>query len=326
MHAVIDTSDSRFPQYWEQLVASDPSLNPLYAPAGSVRQANDGFQDHSFMVLAEAEPVIGCSLTSSTDAQGRRRLGFLGREASTLVNRRQLRNPSNNFQPEAVRLLQEHFLRLLTEMSPDYLDYFDPVSAGLMSPLTQVLLERGARPEVHQAQVIRLTLSDSALLRSLRHDYQQQLKDGQSAVSLSVISGTNVSKLTANLEQRCAEYFAALGSVVECWTSCIDLIRRDQGFVVQAQAAHGESTSALFLHNGRTSHYVLHDGPQNPATRPVLLQVLWHGLKHSKAQGCAFVDLGGWGLPEAGINAAGFGGTAHTRLKVSLQPVQASSG
>ncbi len=320
MHAVIDSSDNRFSRYWEQLVAADPSHNPLYAPGRDAGQADTGFQDHSFMVLAESEPVIGCSLTSSTDSRGRRRLGFLGREASTLVNRRQLRTPSNNLQPEAVRLLQEHFSRLLAEMSPDYLDYLDPVSCGLMSPLTQVLLERGARPEVHQAQVIRLALSNSALLRSLQPDYQQPLKAEQPAVSLSVISGTAVDKLPSTLEQRRTQYFNALGSAAECWSSCLALIRRNRGFVVQARAAGGEYTSALFLHNGHTSHYVLHDGPHTQTSRPILLRMLWHGLKYSKAQGCAFLDLGGWGLPEVGINPAGFGGTSHTRLKVSLQP------
>jgi len=325
VHAVIDASDNRFSQYWNQLVASDPSHNPLYAPALDSRHEDGFFEDHSFMVLAESEPVIGCSLTFSTDSHGCRRLGFLGREASTLVNRRQLHRPSNNLQPEAVRLLQEHFADLIARMSPDYLDYFDPVSCGLMSPLTQVLLEQGARPEIHQAQQIRLGLSAAALLRSLRPDYRQQLKTAKSAVSLSVISGALADDLPATLEQRCADYFGALGSVAECWSGCIDLVRSGQGFVVQAEDAVGGSTSALFLHNGHTSHYVLHDGQQSSSVSSVLLQLLWKGLLHSKSQGCDFLDLGGWGLAEAGVDPSGFGGTAHTRLKVSLQPQQTAS-
>lgn len=320
MHAVIDASDNRFPRFWEELVASDPSHNPFYAPAQRARQAGSGFRDHSFMVLSGSGPVVGCSLTSSIDASGRRRLGFLGREASTLVNRRQLHEPSNNLQPEVVYLLQDHFSRLITAVSPDYLDYFDPVSCGLMSPLTQVLLERGARPEIHQSQSIRLTLSERALQRGLQPDYRQVITKSGSKPLLTVQTGAGLDPGVQGLQQRCEHYFADLGASSECWSNCLDLIHQGQGFVIRAVGAENSSIQALFLHNGHTSHYILHDGLLEPSSCETLLQVLWRGVLFSKSIGCALLDLGGLGLTEAGINPAGFGGTAQTRLKVSLQP------
>lgn len=319
MHAVIDASDNRFPRFWEELVASDPSHNPFYAPAQRPQQAGNGFRDHSFMVLSKSEPVVGCSLTSSTDASGRRRLGFLGREASTLVNRRQLHEPSNNLQPEVVHLLQDHFSRLIADVRPDYLDYFDPVSCGLMSPLTQVLLERGARPEIYQSQLIRLVLSERALQRDLHPDYRHLINTQHPDLSLAVLTGADLEP-QQTLQKRCEDYFASLGASAECWSHCLDLLHQHRGFVIRASDAGDSAMHALFLHNGHTSHYILHDGLLEPATHSTLLQVLWRGLQVSKSIGCTFLDLGGPGLIEAGINPTGFGGTAHTRLKVSLQP------
>ena len=76
MHAVIESTDNQFQQYWNKLVESDPLQNPLYAPPHSNTDADGRYQNHSFMVVREQEPVFGCSLTSITDTNGLRRLGF----------------------------------------------------------------------------------------------------------------------------------------------------------------------------------------------------------------------------------------------------------
>jgi hypothetical protein len=102
-------------------------------------------------MLAE-EPIFGCSLTMHLDEQGRKCIGYFGREASSLMNQATMQTTSNSFRPEAIRLLQEHINQLIEEIQPHAIDYLDPVSCGVMSPITQVLLEKGAIPIVQQGR------------------------------------------------------------------------------------------------------------------------------------------------------------------------------
>ena len=72
MHAVIETSDSSFFQYWDKLCANDPVQNPIYMQRHLESQfTNDDniseFTDHSFLVMQAEEPIFDCSLTMHLD-------------------------------------------------------------------------------------------------------------------------------------------------------------------------------------------------------------------------------------------------------------------
>jgi hypothetical protein len=90
MHAVIENSDSGFFQYWDRLVANDPVQNPIYmqqrADSLKIKDSAAQFTDRSFLVMAAEEPVFGCSLTLHLDEQGRKCIGYFGREASSHIN------------------------------------------------------------------------------------------------------------------------------------------------------------------------------------------------------------------------------------------------
>jgi len=319
VHAVIESTDQQFQQFWNKLVESDPTQNPLYAPAhgsqSDFAQGQENFKNHSFMVVREQEPVFGCSLTSTMDANGQRRLGFYGREATTLVNRNQLESPSNDFQPEAVRLLMEHFDRLMHDISPDVLDYLDPVSFGLMSPLTQILLEKGALPQLRNSQLIRLCLSESALLGRIDEQYRDQIAWGNKHLAFETISGEGINDYTESLEQLANRYCATEGCADEFLRSCMELIGKRQGFLVQSSLESQDS--ALFVHNGHTSHLVIADVPGQTDSMPVLQTVIWQAMQFSKQMACAYIDLGGRIEQEVAVDLQKFGGAARTRIKVS---------
>ena len=57
--------------------------------------------------------------------------------------------------------------QLIEEIQHHAIDYLDPVSCGVMSPVTEVLLEKRAIPIVQQAQIIDLLISKRDLLRSM---------------------------------------------------------------------------------------------------------------------------------------------------------------
>ena len=147
MHAVIKTSDSSFFQYWNRLCANDPVQNPIYMQQRCESKMSSNsiteFTDRSFLVMLAEEPIFGCSLTLHLDEQGRKCIGYFGREASSHMNQATMQTTSNSFRPEAIRLLREHINQLIEEIQPHAIDYLDPVSCGVMSPITQVLLEKG---------------------------------------------------------------------------------------------------------------------------------------------------------------------------------------
>lgn len=267
------------------------------------------------MVIAEQEPVFGCSLTSTTDTNGLRRLGFYGREASTLMNRQQMGSPSNNFEPEAIRLLMDHFDRLMCEISPDVLDYLDPVSCGLMSPLTQILLEKGALPQVHNSQVIRLALSERALLARIDEQYRSQVIWGNEHLAMEIVAGEAIGENMEQLSRLCEQYCESSDAGAELQRSCENLVRNQQGFLIQT--ALESQDRALFVHNRHTCHLVVADIPGHSDSLPVLQTLIWQAIRFSKQLRCEYFDLGGRILQTVPVDLNKFGGTAHARIRVS---------
>lgn len=325
MHAVIESNDAAFNDYWNRLVESDPLHSPLYASARRQQGLHAAaFTDLSFVVMANDDPIFGCSLTVNKDYQGRQRLGFLGREASTLVNRRKMDQPSNNFSPDAVRLLQSHFCELIELFKPDYLEYLDPVSCGLMSPLTQVLLEKGARPSVRQNQVIKLTLSEPAILSVIDPRYRELIQWGRKHARINILDDLDVCARHSRLPELCnAIGDASVNSGVDCWDSCTQLMADGKGFVLHAcaeQASGGlEHITGLFVHNAHTCHFVIDDAALQAARQPLVYIMLWEAIIESRRRGCHYFDFGGWAAKYGSIDPAKFGGTAHTKIKVLLE-------
>lgn len=328
MYAVVDTTNSDFSRHWNRLLATDPLQNPLYAPPRQrTAWEETEFSDRSFLVLSEDEPVFGCSLTLHTDAHGRRCLGYFGIEASTLVNRHSMEQPTNNFRPEAIRLLQAHFSRLIEELQPDALDYFDPGACGLMSPVTQVLLERGGIPIVYRASNISLLSTVEMLRAGVSESYRELIDWGNSALIFTFTAGVDVDEVPTRIPALLAEGGDnAARATLAHWHTCRELVRGGNGFILQAAQPGAATVSALFAHNDTTCHYVIDDAALDTTPRPVMHSVIWQAMVRSKQLGCTRFDLGCVTRPghgpednQTGIDPAQFGGTPQTRMKVTLQ-------
>ena len=194
MRAVIETSDSSFFQQWDKLYANDPVQNRIYMQQRLESQFTNEdniseFTDHSFLVMQAEEPIFGCSLTMHLDEQGGKCIGYFGREASCHMNQVTMQAPSNSFCPEAIRLLQERINQLIEEIQPDAIDYFDPVTCGVMQPVIEVLLEKRAIPIVQQAQIIDLSISKHDLLRSMAESCRGMVAWDRRNLSIKIVSG-----------------------------------------------------------------------------------------------------------------------------------------
>lgn len=317
MLTVIESNDASFQQHWHTLLDNDPLQNPLYKSQVARKQrrkvTEDNYSDRSFVVVAQNKPVFGCSLTVHTDEQGNKRLGYFGLDAYTHVNSKSLSRPSNNFSPEAIRLLQQHIFQLLAEEQPATVDYLDPVSCGIMSPMTEVLLQQGARPTVHKVQVVDLTKTSDLLLGAVSPAYRSILTWGQENLDVSVIysdSGMlefDTDELKSKQSPDTQEYLE----------NCVELLKHGQGFLVQADQDNELAGSALCVHSERTCQLVIGESFQAQSEHPVLPVLVWRAIQEAKAIGCSQFDFGI--LPTQGeITPQQFGGVTHTRLKISL--------
>ena len=275
------------------------------------------FIDRSFLVMVAEEPVFGCSLTLHLDEQGRKCIGYFGREASSHVNQATLQAPSNSFRPEAIRLLQEHINQLIEEIQPHAIDYLDPVSCGVMSPITQVLLEKGAIPVVQQAQIIDLAMSKRNLHRSMTKTCRGLVAWGRRNLVTDIVSG---SRFDASLVEQVGGIYAGDRIAYEA------MIKKGNGFLVQSRYKGELVSNGLFVHNNKTCHLISAEKIPNSIDKPVLHALIWEAILQSKELHCSQFDFGSSAIvrsselpsSKADFSATCFGGESHARLRVTL--------
>jgi hypothetical protein len=327
MHTVIKVTDSNFENYWSTLFANDPLQHPLYAQQNfnrSNHHAETQFTDRSFLVVLEDEPVFGCSLTLHTDTDGRKHVGYFGSEAATHVNRTSIVKPSNSFRPDAIRLLQQHMSQLIEELMPDSLVYLDPVSCGIMSPVSQVLLERGAQPTIQPTQLIDISQTKRMLLRNISKTCRGFIHWGQDNLSSQIISGED-------FDQSSSQSLQSLHIVEanshqddrDLWLTYEELVRQGSGFLVQSRLAGELVASGLFAFTKNTCHYLAGSTLGGCPDRPVMHSLIWEAMMHSKGIGCTQFNLCDSISQQDQeskyvAHAKAFGGDSHTRLKIKL--------
>lgn len=333
MHSVIEASDSGFPRHWDTLYANDPVQNPLYMQQGrkhlGITADQSLFTDRSFLIMTEDEPVFGCSLTMHVDDQGRNCMGYFGLEASTHVNQATMLETSNNFRPEAIRLLQEHIYKLIEEIQPRSVEYLDPVSCGIMSPVTQVLLLKGGKPVVQKAQVIDLSLSQRALYRNVVKNCRRGIEWGRRNLEIEIVSGRSLDKLkldyTNTMQPNTRVGLAK--SDIPGRLAYEKLVQQGNAFLVQGRYKDKLVSSSLFVHTDRTCHFVFADIFAESPDWSMLHVLIWEAILHSKGINCSQFNLGRYPVldPSEPVDlknkfiAEYFGGESHTRLIVTLE-------
>jgi len=328
MHAVIENSDSGFFQYWDRLVANDPVQNPIYmqqrADSLKIKDSAAQFTDRSFLVMAAEEPVFGCSLTLHLDEQGRKCIGHFGREASSYINQSSIQAPTNNFRPEAVRLLQAHIGQLIEEIQPYSIEYLDPVCCGVMSPITQVLLNHGGRPVPQRSQLIDISIPERELYRNMSKSCRGMVEWGRRHLDIEIVHGdcfdvsTNEHSVSSNLEK----VFTYNDKFIY-----ESFVKRGNGFLVQGRYRNELAASSLFVHNKKTCHQVFAENKSGSLDRPVLHALIWEAMLHSKGASCSQFDFAGtaiWAsskntLRPEDFNASSFGGERHVQLRITLK-------
>lgn len=328
MHTIVTTTDSEFNRYWSELYANDPLQNPFYSSHSRAclneLESALNFVNHSFVVAASGRPVFACSLTSHIDEKGRTCLGYFGFEASTHINRLSMQALTNNFEAAAVALLQQHIGQLIEEIQPDLLEYLDPVSCGLISPVTQVLLERGAEPVIQTAKVIDLSQSQQVLERNVRRRRRGMIRWGQRNLAIDIASGERFDAAALSALAVIFKEALAIGTSPCSSLSFYEyLLRRNKAFLVLGTQGGVPAVSALFLHADCTCHFVFGSAVSQDSERAMLDAIVWEAIQHSKQLGCMRFEIGRLAKTESANSARakflnGFGADSQTCMRLRL--------
>ena len=360
MLRIIASSEHEFVAHWRQLLARDRYRNPLLAglpaatragqrggvsgtrsmtrPHGNGKQEANAaaagrmprYDEHSFIIANNDEPLLGCAITSHTNEQGQRCLGYRGNAASIVVNRNSLEKTTNNFSDSTVAITQQHMRSLLRDLMPARLEFMDPVHFGLLSPVTHTLLEHGGLPQVSTSQVVNLQLDLEQLYAAIAPDYQA-LIDWQPGANNTTSVGHNENLLrclraptdkdellaimqawgSEVIEQPARNSIAS--SIVAAqdkpqllWELLSDLLVEEQGFVVTCDwvlrgryAEQLDQPAALFVHNAQRCYFVMANVAAQNASQAVILQLLWRAMVFARDIGCKEFALEGAGLGQA---------------------------
>lgn len=314
MTPIINSDHDDFADYWQQLYANDPLQNPLYGRRRKVQRNSHGeYRDHSFLVLYQGQPIFGCSMTETVDEAGSRHIGYYGLEASPHSNRKGLSVGSNNFERDPVVRLQQHFAELYDSINPDSMDYLDPVSCGMMSPVTQVLLERGACPVIQAAQFIDLTQSIPVLYRNLSKRQRGLIQWGRQNLTMAIVPGA------CDFPSLCSNAF--LRAQVSHTYLCESAIKLGNAFQVQGYFKGELAALALFTFTDKCCHFLAGGSLSTAPDRPALHSLIWQAILHARQLGCEEFDLGsapnGKDVQPDKL-LGGFGSTLRTQLKITL--------
>lgn len=191
-----------------------------------------------------------------------------------------------------------------------------------MSPVTQLLLEKDARPIVETAKIIDLTLSEHELKRKIGKTQRSKIDWGQRNLVIRVASGENFSESDmADLALLFDTAMAAGHSPFASLERYEQLVRQKKAFLLRGCHSNEAAASALFVHTARTCHFMF--GSSDSSERPIMPMQIWSALQHSKKLGCQFFEMGRPVRPSAVKSGQSkflnsFGCDSHTRLQISL--------
>ncbi len=380
MLRVIAAQDREFASHWQSLVIADRYRNPLLTtlslqPLQPLQQSPDvrmrraaaqldtavpltgnvpQYEDHSFIVVSQGQPMLGCAITTHANARGECCVGYRGRAASIVLNRQALQQSTNNLNADTVDFTQAHVRRLLHQIMPERLEFIDPVHYGLLSPVTQTLLEQGGQPVLSQTQVINLQQAQSSLLADIDAGYRQAIEVGNGQAAEDTIQVLSAPEQENDLLACLGQWQSALltslptgpARITTLWPVLVELLLTGQGFLLtsrsvaaQCDGADGnrsvvpasEQPAAICLQNGVRCYWIAANAAALAAESTLMPRLIWQAMRHAQAIGCQEFALETDGLlqqfaPQAPVQGtnnipllepARFGGVAQTRIRIN---------
>ncbi|MFT4863333.1 MAG: hypothetical protein ACI95C_002564 [Pseudohongiellaceae bacterium] len=335
--SVIDTQHHQFSTYWQRLSSMGQSPYKINAAFSELqctlnfdqapnRPSERDSKDHSFVVVKDDKPLIGCCLILQQQTRSKRTLDCTGLFVTSEFDAQSLNSLSHNVESEVFSCLNQHLDALLAKLQPDLLEFFDSMDFGIMSPVSHWLLKTGAMPVLCPTQLIDLRASKQKLEQDLSRLNVDAIAWGEKNLTFQVLDSPQDldSSVCASSE---FVYDKRLTSTPDSENPFQDqasnsyyrsLLEARKAFIIQAFADGNLIASSTFSLSKDKAHYIASIVGTNINAEPILQSLVWEGIKYSKSLGLSWAELTSFELDETDNPLRGFGGISQTRFKLRL--------
>lgn len=286
------------------------------------------FSDLSFIVEDNGCPAAAVAAALRKFSSGKTEISGFGRPILYVEN---TKCDCETLQ-QARKLSRREMERLLSLHQSSDVIYCDFLGHNQLSPISVLLLDKGATATPYFTQVIDLSKSEVELREQVRKSYKSLINWGHNNLQISIIDGKLIT--SSHIEGFRRLHIQVAGRETrptQTWEIQHKLVLAGEAFLILACKDKELVTAAFFSYNKRCCVYGVSASNRDMFDKPMSHSILWMAILHAKKIGCQYFEMGeqlyhGQGNPvptpkEVGISRfkRGFGGATIARLNLQIK-------
>lgn len=300
---VVRAGDQGFSASWSALASADENHHgALYGEANLAYYReylrSDEIVDCSFLLTEGDTPAAGMRMFMHRHPDGRSELSCCGLPVLYLENSA----VAPALQARTYKLVKAELLRLTDSVSGlDALWYRDPLHDGGLSHPGRVLLDLGANAVPGFTQIIDLGSPDDELHRGMTKSFKWGVNWGEKNLDLTIRDSSSMS--SEAMEAFRLLHVDAAGRETRSrrsWELQQAMVMADEAFCVFGSFEGHLVTAALFPRSAAHCFYGVSASRRDLFDKPLTHAVIWTALKHAKALGLRYFEMGEQLFPGAG--------------------------
>lgn len=338
---IMRPGDASFNLAWKRILCADTRhLGALYGEANLAFYREyfsiDEFVEHSFLLLDGGEPISGMRILKRQHPCGSIELSCCGLPLLYLEN--PMAPPG--IQARAHKLAKTELVHLFNSTDcPVELLFREQLHEGYISRIGRNLLDLGAKATIGFTQIIDLAIPADELHRAMTKSFKWGVNWGEKNLELSIIDSDTVS--SGSLEAFRLLHADSAGRETRSqrsWELQHEMIQANVAFCVFGSVEDRLVTAALFPHSASHCYYGVSASRRELFEKPLSHAIVWTALRHAKAMGLKYFELGQQFFPavgerqptkkELGISyfKRAFGGQTRAYLDIRLSRNEPGAG
>lgn len=291
---LISCNNPKFDELWLELVNSVRSLNSFYQPVNLLFYAelfsSVKTSEISFLVLCNGLPYCGIKAYLHTQSDNSRQVSCFGLPLLYLE-----RITEDHISLEASRrFVKSHFRTILEEFTDNFHVYYkDELVNNSLSPISRLLLEKGANTSPDFSQYIDLRQPEAFLHSQLTKSYKWSVNWAKKNLHIQILDSNNIN--SDYIEQFRLLHHQEAGRQtrsLKSWLIQHRMVLRNEAFCVFAFMDNSLVSAALFPCSSTHCFYGVSASVRRLFDKPLGHGVVWHAIMYSKEKGIHHFELG----------------------------------
>lgn len=327
---IITSQQPKFGEYYTAFhrgQAESPLSSLLDTEYSCAYYQDSTFKDLSFIVEADGCPVSAVIAALRRFQSGKTEISGFGRPVLYIENSK----CDCGILRRARKLSRREMERLLSLHQSSDVVYCDFLNHNQLSPVSLLLLDKGATATPYFTQVIDLSKSEVELREQIRKSYKSLINWGDRNLQMCIVDAQSITN--SHIEDFRRLHIQAAGREtrsVQTWKIQHKQVLANEAFLILGYTNQELVTAAFFIYNHRCCLYGVSASNRSLFDKPMSHSILWTAILHAKKLGCQYFEMGerlypkqGEPLPtskELGISKfkRGFGGITGVRLNLRL--------